>query len=528
MAPRMAKCGHIFCLQCLIRYMHSSDDTNHYPEKKARWKKCPICWDAIYVSEVRPVRWYQGQEQDAPKEGGDIVLRLVVRSAGSTLALPKEASSSSLAGDEDIPWHFAADVMDFSRVMKGTAGYMVVQHDEEIEKLEELARHDELMFDEDAEWTTKAIRSIQEAKERLKEILASLSIASSEGPSKVRPSPEPSTPSSKPADATASALSTSLSAFRAQQSHQPPAPGPSDYYFYQALLHYYLSPLDIRILKSGFGDFSSFPSTILPRVERVSTGHVVDDELRRRAKYLAHLPHGCEVAFLECDWTDTVPAAVLEQFKADIDKRRKRNTDKDAREERERIRAEKDEDDKRWAAARRRRPTSINYERDAVAPQDFLPLNGAGYPASDSIGLESTSPMWASHSRGGNGSSFATLASPSTSPSESRTVWGTAAIAPMSPPSVPLEMQEPQPGTDDGWLQGWEKDLLDEDDVIAQVQALSFGGSADAGSGPDAGEGSSRSPMAATGGGGNAPSSSAKKKKGKKITLMSTNARRGA
>jgi hypothetical protein len=36
-APRMAKCGHIFCLPCLIRYMHSTDETNPPPEKKARW-----------------------------------------------------------------------------------------------------------------------------------------------------------------------------------------------------------------------------------------------------------------------------------------------------------------------------------------------------------------------------------------------------------------------------------------------------------------------------------------------------------
>jgi hypothetical protein len=56
-APRMAKCGHIFCLPCLIRYMHSTDDTNPMPEKKARWKKCPICWDTIYISETKPVRW---------------------------------------------------------------------------------------------------------------------------------------------------------------------------------------------------------------------------------------------------------------------------------------------------------------------------------------------------------------------------------------------------------------------------------------------------------------------------------------
>lgn len=38
-APRMARCGHIFCLPCLIRYMHSTDDANKNSGtgKKARW-----------------------------------------------------------------------------------------------------------------------------------------------------------------------------------------------------------------------------------------------------------------------------------------------------------------------------------------------------------------------------------------------------------------------------------------------------------------------------------------------------------
>ena len=58
---------------------------------------------------------------------------------------------------------------------------------------------------------------------------------------------------------------------------------------------------------------------------------------------------------------------------------------------------------------------------------------------------------------------------------------------------------------DDGWLQGWEKDLLGEEDMIAQAQAMSLA------------EGEE---MPKKGGG--------KKKKGKKITLMSTNVRRGA
>ena len=58
---------------------------------------------------------------------------------------------------------------------------------------------------------------------------------------------------------------------------------------------------------------------------------------------------------------------------------------------------------------------------------------------------------------------------------------------------------------DDGWLQGWEKDLLHEEDaMLAQAQMMSLEDS---------------EPKKQAGG---------KKKKAKKITLMSTNVRRGA
>lgn len=487
MAPRMAKCGHIFCLPCLIRYMHSTDDTDSYHyDKRARWKKCPICWDSIYISETRPVRWYAGQERSPPAESEDIVLRLVVRPAGSTLALPRDGPVF-----DGIPWHFAADVMDYSRVMKATEDYILEQFDSEINELEQLEKHDELMFGEDTEWTGRAIRAVRDSKERVKGIGdASDTIQ----PGKSQPE------TSKPLDSsnettTTSALSTSLAQYRARhgQPHQP-----SDYYFYQALLHYYLSPLDIRILRAAFGDYSMFPSTILPRVEHVSTGHVVDEDLRKRTKYLAHLPFGCEVNFLECDWTDTVPAEVLEKFKPEIERRRKRNSDKEAREEKERVRAEKEEDDKRYAAARRKRPSS---PEEKFKPQDFQPLTSTPDTADSNVG--STSPLWSA--RRPHGSSFASLASPSTSPSTSRTVWGTTAIAPTSPTQYAIT---PEPvAIDDGWLQGWERDLLQEDTLAAQLESAAIS-SGESSAKPSTGQ--------------------SKKKKGKKITLMSTNARRGA
>ena len=526
-APRMAKCGHIFCLPCLIRYMHSDDGNGPPPEKKARWKKCPICWDSIYVSETRPVRWYIGQESDPPHEGSDVVLRLVRRKPGQTLAMPRESAESVPKG-EDIPWYFAAEVMDYARVMKGSEDYMIEQYDEALEAVDQLQREDELMFGEDAEWTGRATRMLNEAKEKVAgignppeqpkkpeqetirerppiqfndsdegvpEMYLQKQADTTPLPSTTVPDSEHDTNSD--VNTTANAVPRTIHELRRRQTEKPQ---PAEYLFYQALLHYYLSPLDIRILKTAFGSYSSFPSSILPRVERVSSGHIVDDDFRKRVKYLAHLPYGCEVGFLECDWTDLVSSQVLAEFRPMLERRRKRHDEKDAREEKERIRIEKAEE-RELAAIRRKRPSIPN---DAFSAES-LPALGSSHEA----GAMGASPPWPNRTTSG----FASLASPSTSPTMQRTVWGTAAIAPASPEvhaTLPKDV-ELRNDADDGWLQGWERDLLDQrDHLAAEVGGVSL----------DGGGGS----KAAAGSGGGK-----KGKKNKKITLMSTaTSRRGA
>ena len=562
-APRMAKCGHIFCLPCLIRYMHSSDEAAPAPEKKPRWKKCPICWDSVYISETRPVRWFIGQEGERPQEGEDVVLRLIMRQPGSTLALPRDGAEG-LGKEDEIPWYFAAEVMDYARVMKGSESYMREQYDKEVKELQQQEKEDELMFGEETQWTRKAVSAILQAKEKvsglgnppstpqqpverkarrplieyhdhvpdqylqqhatksgqsLSRSAADMQIPEHESSvdqsgTSVSSSPNDtasrttaSTQSSPPIRSNSKSVSAEVGKPLLSRprggSNSFPKHAHSDlpYYFYEALLHYYLSPLDIRILRAAFGDFATFPSTILPRVERVSTGHIVDDELRRRAKYLAHLPQGCEVGFLECDWTDVVTPEVLEGFVLEIERRRKKNWEKGVREEKERARAEKEEDEKRWAAARRRRLTDL---QDSISDADFQSLPETSTLTSD-FPAASSSPPWAS-SRTQGGSSFASLASPSTSPVAPRTVWGTRIAVPASP-AIPDALDEHKTVENDGWLQDWGKDLQGEDDLIAEVEASTL---------------ESRSLEQGS------TSVKSKKKKGKKITLMSTNARRGA
>lgn len=461
-APRMAKCGHIFCLSCLIRFMNSSSSEEESKSSKGpRWKKCPICEDSIYLHETRPVRFYAGQESPLPRVGDDVVLRLMARNADSTLALPSESGAEAFHSGSDIPWHFAANVFDYARIMKGTSDYMTEQYDEEIQALKQQEKEDETLFGLDGEWTQRAIRAIEGAKERL-EPFKDITAASVVAPGKLfNPSTE------------------------------------ADFYFYSSPPHLYLSPLDIRILKTKYGNFSSFPTTLLPRVEHISTGHVVDDAMRKRAKYLGHLPRGCVVTFLECDWTDIVTAETLDSFKSEIERRRKRNRDKAIQEERERVQAERIEAaSMRAAAGSRHLVGPLDDEKPpAMDMSEFQPLGGHS---------DATPP----DPRPG----FETLASMSTSPSTQRTVWGTRVVA-----------QSPELGAthidsgDDGWLK--DEDFLGPAELAAQMEALNAFESADTGKGKAIAGPSTGTPNGAGGGG--------KKKKKQKITLMSTGGRRG-
>jgi hypothetical protein len=545
-APRMAKCGHIFCFPCLIRFMHSTDDELHLPEKKARWKKCPICWDTIYISDVRPVRWFTGQQGELPMEGGDVVLRLLKRQPGSTLALPRDGAED-LDPEDDIPWYHAAEVADYARIMKGGEHYMIEQFDAEVEDLKRQEHEDEIMFGDDTTWTRKAISSIVEAKEKARGIgnppdvsrtekkpirdpvvfqspidgvpemyayqhaVRSGQVSSSEsihrsipnGPQHTAVTADEATASmsllrldkstSHPREPKSLVASRMLDHIKKSSSH-----GDQPYYFYQALPHFYLSALDIRILKVAFGDFSAFPSTILPRVERISTGHVVDDDLRKRAKYLSHLPYGCEVSFLECDWTDSVLPEILGRFQLDIEKRRKRNREKELREEKERVRAEREEDEKRWAANRRKRP-SYSAEERPFSELDFVPLSGSvdTRPSENDFAiLEQNATSMGPPSPSRMQSDFGAPDSPSTSPLAARTVWGTAAVVPSSPAAAANKLPR-----NDGWLRSWEDGITGPgNELLLQSPPHSS------------------TPVATSG----------KKKKNKKITLMSTSIQRGA
>lgn len=89
----------------------------------------------------------------------------------------------------------------------------------------------------------------------------------------------------------------------------------SAYLFFQAAdgQHVYLHPLDIKVMKHEFGSYERFPEHIYVEVVGVEESTLTED-LRKRCKYLSHLPLSCDVTFVETDLKGVVSEATLNVF----------------------------------------------------------------------------------------------------------------------------------------------------------------------------------------------------------------------
>ncbi|GAA5998655.1 RING-type E3 ubiquitin transferase MAG2 [Rhodotorula paludigena] len=158
-----------------------------------------------------------------------------------------------------------------------------------------------------------------------------------------------------------------------QQASEDPA-----YYFYQAASGQpiFLQPLDIRILKSHFGTYQAMPDTIEVAVEGADEGSM-NDELRRRCKWLSHLPLASELVFVEADLSRVVSRKALEPYAAALKQRRTKRREKARKEDRAKLRSEQ--------AARDALPVfESTYAHGATAPHAGAGGLPWGFAASDS------------------------------------------------------------------------------------------------------------------------------------------------
>lgn len=130
---------------------------------------------------------------------------------------------------------------------------------------------------------------------------------------------------------------------------KPPAPpaGKPSYFYYQTAFEspttYVLSPLDITVLKACFGEYPDFPPLLIAKVDNI-IHKTVDNDIRKRMKFLGHIPTDAPLVLLECDWRGVLPAEVVSKFGKQLSERRKRRKTRDRIDNKRRQKAEQESD----------------------------------------------------------------------------------------------------------------------------------------------------------------------------------------
>ncbi|TFK41956.1 hypothetical protein BDQ12DRAFT_696496 [Crucibulum laeve] len=420
-APRMTKCGHVYCFPCILHYLSTSDN---------KWARCPICFDSVNERQLKSVKWFdrpvhleddqEGTSAEAssssstigktfeafPRAGSSLRMRLIQRPQITTLALPRSHTwPSDLLPPHQAPFHFIPDVFSFAKFMLATPTYLISDLTKDLDELSSERRllsgmNDDLgvSFIDGAEQKVrnqiakaaaletpvlreqveKAYRDQREIEERFafharrKQDEAAQTPAS-EVPQEflalksgsIMNTPAPATPI--PAkQATPKVIgSQGRNTPRQRRNLNPPPPSTSTYYYYQAAsgLPLFLHPLDIKILLSHFNGYASFPDRITVRVESFAEG-TVNDDLRKRCKYLAHMPEGADVVFVEADLEDVVGADGLKSFEGPLKMRTSRRKEKGRKDDRAKARAEDRERERERSAVGWTEPVSIPSHYD--------------------------------------------------------------------------------------------------------------------------------------------------------------------
>lgn len=358
-AAKITRCGHIFCWACILHYLSLSEK---------EWSRCPICYSSVIKKDLKSVA---ATETRLYSVGDTITMQLMRREKGVLVAMPKSKwmtldepihlgdeehslfSKLLLASKEQILQQVIneekaalleqysvegetpeacfieaaiQDLKDRQDLLRAPYKRDVVSTEAHAEVLEVETHTQEKKSDSDYSVVNCASAFDEEVQDPLCEDLcqslesASLAPVSAAEGSDLVPTDE------------------ATFAQKSKPAAVPSCSGPLHYYyFYQAVdgQHIYLHPVNVRCLVHQYGSLEQCPEMITATVVEID-GFTVTEEVRRRHRYLCHLPLTCEFSICEMALG---PPAVSEQtlaYFADEVEKRKRQRQRKARDERRR------------------------------------------------------------------------------------------------------------------------------------------------------------------------------------------------
>ncbi|TRM66133.1 hypothetical protein BD626DRAFT_486821 [Schizophyllum amplum] len=388
-APRMTKCGHVFCYPCILHYLNTSDT--------GKWVRCPLCFDTFNERQLKAVKWFDEfslppdeEPQDVtpdtasasssteaarlettPRAGTMMRFRLMQRPSITTLALPRSTTwPSDVLPLHQAPFHFLPNVLTYAKFMLATPDQLIADLAHDLDALEGEKRilgNDTLgvSFIEAAEGKVRhqiekarALESphlsdtIERTKREQRELeTRAATRRAQQQQHRSAPNPADEIPAEflafKGTPSVAADILPPSPAPRQRRNLNPPPPSTSTYYFYQAAngLPIFLHPLDIKILHQHFAQAASPAASgyaALPDSLRLTIAHAtpstVTPDLRKRCKYLSHVPEGADVVFVEVEehsLASVVGREGLRAFEGALKMRGVRRREREKREERD-------------------------------------------------------------------------------------------------------------------------------------------------------------------------------------------------
>ncbi|KAJ3175058.1 RING finger protein 10 [Geranomyces variabilis] len=117
-ASKVTKCGHVYCWPCITHYLELG-------EKK--WRKCPICYDAIYAKDLKPARFSLMQEvgKATTSKPAKVQMVLMKRAMNSAIALPRQGYHTwADAGTNLPPSVHNANAVPYAKLLLSSPEYL--------------------------------------------------------------------------------------------------------------------------------------------------------------------------------------------------------------------------------------------------------------------------------------------------------------------------------------------------------------------------------------------------------------------
>uniref|UniRef100_A0A672TED2 E3 ubiquitin-protein ligase RNF10 n=1 Tax=Sinocyclocheilus grahami TaxID=75366 RepID=A0A672TED2_SINGR len=317
-AAHITRCGHIYCWPCMLHYLSLSEKS---------WSKCPICYEAVHSADLKSV---VAMETRQYVTGNVITMRLMRREKGSLVALPS------------CQWVKVEEPIHFGDVHLRAYSKLLLASQEQVLGLlseERVALRTQLSQEKDdpqACFIQSALLQLQEREERL------LKGGCKNGGSvdgadmrKLSLSEHSSPEVTVVKNLTNSKVGRGSAPFSIRLSFSPVL---SCKFIAFNFMRHIWSDLVIRTMRCllrEYGSLENSPQSITATVVEID-GQTVTEDIRRRHRYLSHLPLTCEFSLCELKLEPPILSKeTVDSFADDLEKR-KRLRQKKARDEKRR------------------------------------------------------------------------------------------------------------------------------------------------------------------------------------------------